>query len=150
MRNVWRTLFLLLLLGGIGAAIPRASGEDPPKPQALAKARLQLARKLYEATEEELKAPPTEVPMEHRHLPVQERLVTWSTRWMEAERDANPGRAGRIAALEAHVKRLKARAESYLSLAGDDPHSEHRRTADLLQFYCLEAEYALAVARSAP
>jgi len=145
MPNPLRQIAPVLVILAAGSMLATASADETPKPEALAKARLAIARKLYGATEQELIAPPARAnETGNMNLPTMERLVTWSTRWMEAERDANPGKAAHIKAVEAHVARLKKWADLYSELAA----TEQARTADILQFYYLEAEYALAKART--
>ena len=145
MTNPLSQLAPMLVIFAAGPMLASARAEETPKPEALAKARLAIARKLYGATEQELIAPPARAnETGNMNLPTMERLVTWSTRWMESERDANPGKAAHIKAAEAHVTRLKKWADLYAELAA----TEQARTADILQFYYLEAEYALAKARS--
>src|SRR4051794_15626432 len=114
MPNPLRQIAPILVILAAGSMLAAAGAEETPKPEALAKARLAIARKLYGATEQELIAPPARANEPGNvNLPTMERLVTWSTRWMEAECDLNPGKPARLKALEAHVKRLKKWADFY-------------------------------------
>src|SRR5262245_46076345 len=91
-----------------GASTVAGAPADPQTPEDLAKARLEIVRRIYRDTEEQLKNPPAPaVATGSDVFPILEQVAIWSRRWMEAERDSNDGRANRIAALEGHIKRLK-------------------------------------------
>jgi hypothetical protein len=86
---------LLLALAGVCLA-----GEPAPEKTGNAKARAAAARKVYEHLMERYKVDPN-----FQNEP--ERSYLWSRRWMEAEREAAATKAGRVAAVEGHLERMK-------------------------------------------
>jgi hypothetical protein len=86
---------LLLALAGTCLA-----GEPAPEKDGNAKARAAAARKVYEHLLERYKLDPN-----FQNEP--ERSYLWSRRWMEAERQAAGTKAGRVAAVEGHLERMK-------------------------------------------
>jgi hypothetical protein len=143
---------LILAFLVAGATLTPAAPDKSAGPKALARARLELARSLYEASVDEMKnAPPAEGGARIDALfPAMDRLSLWSRRWMEAERDASEDKAGVLAALEAHVKRLKTWEDVYEEAFQAGLPSTTRIAAGTLKFYRLEAEFQWAVARQAP
>jgi len=128
-----RTLLAaLVLLPAFGSAVPATAA-----PENLAAAKLKAARMVYEAMVKQL----------HEGRVDAERPYLWSRRWMEAQRDASPKKADRIAALEAHrdrMKDLRKTAEQRYK-AGQGSHAEVLS----VDFYLAEAEVWLSEANKA-
>jgi hypothetical protein len=79
-----------------------------------------------------------------------ELLVKWSRRWMEAERDLNQSKTGRIAAIEAHRTRLKKWEDLVSELREGGSEAGADLALDTLAFERLEAETWLAQAKAEP
>ena len=127
-------LAAFILLPMFGSAAPAADARGD-----LVAAKLKAARLVYEAMAKGLREGGEQVNADRLHL--------WSRRWMEAQRDASPKKADRIAALEAHrdrMKELRKTAEQRYK-AGQSSH------ADVLaaDFYIAEAELWLTEANKA-
>jgi len=95
-------VFLLAVAALAVAGAVRACVAAPPStskvPRELLQARLEAARRAYDLTETLLhtgKADFSELPL-------------WSRRWLEAERALATTGADQVAALEAHLERMKA------------------------------------------
>jgi hypothetical protein len=91
-----RQFFLAVLI--LAAAAPRGLA-DEAKPAELAKARAAAARETYEALLGRYAIDPKGPGFESIYL--------WSRRWLEAEQAAAADKAGRLAALQAHLERMK-------------------------------------------
>jgi hypothetical protein len=140
-----------LLLGMVltAAALAPAGADDVRTPEALATARRDVARKLYDDCVERLKSPPASQKLADTFSDeTMEQVVTWSRRVMEAERDMSGKKADRVAAIEAHRKRIKAWEDELAELTKGDFSGVNRRTADLVTFHRLEADYWLARAKA--
>jgi hypothetical protein len=72
---------------------------DEAKPADLAKARADAARETYEGVVNRHQVDP--------NGPSFESIYLWSRRWMEAEQALATDKAGRLAALQGHVDRMK-------------------------------------------
>src|SRR3954451_2138544 len=111
MHNQTRRKGLTLGLILAGAALASAAPDDAQKPEALARLRLEIARSAYEGCETAITTPPAgegnKLPQDVRTVMNVEQLVTWSRRWMEAERDMSGKKADQVGAVESHRKRLK-------------------------------------------
>ena len=73
-----------------------------------------------------------------------DQLTSWSLRWMEAERDANPGKQARVAALEAHLKRLQDWELIYDNLVLGEGSGVTKESHAIVKFHRMQAEYWLA------
>ncbi len=140
-----------LILGFIlgAATVAFAGPDDNQKPENLARARLDIARRAYEHAESSIMNPPTDdtkLPSGIRTTLKLEQLVAWSRRWMEAERDISGKKADHLAALDAHRKRLQRWEDVYSEIDKDVDPSNFRHV-DLLKFHRLEAEYWLATVK---
>lgn len=137
-----------LILGSIlmVAALAPAAPDRAPRLKELARARLEVARTMYEDVELELKepGPGDQRQMIERMSSIMERLATWSRRWMEAERDAGDAKAAKVAAIASHVKRLKKWEDDLRPVE----QVWGRKLLNTLKFYRLEAESWLAEAES--
>jgi hypothetical protein len=90
------------------------------KPGSGAEERIELAKRIYrerilyglERRSDPLPPSPPRLPEEAEDPLLNERtaedLHSWSVRWMEAECDAATDRAGRLAAAQGHLRRMKA------------------------------------------
>lgn len=78
-------------------ATPAPENKDSEEVQKLKKARAEAAKATYEARWEEYKV----------GRGFLEPVCDWSRRWLEAERDMSTKKEEQLAALEAHLKRLK-------------------------------------------
>jgi multidrug resistance efflux pump len=85
---------------------PKPKGGEGPEFHALRKAFVDLARKGFE---DALKASHQTRRTEALILPLarSEDMYTWSVRWLNAQRDLSPRKDDKVAALEAHLKRMK-------------------------------------------
>jgi hypothetical protein len=103
-----------------------------------AKARLQSARKVYEAMMEEIKQG---AQVQTTQLDP-EKLYTWSRRWMNAQLEVSEKKENRIGAVEAHLARMKELEKILKKLydAGVQPFS----SVAAAEFYRLEAEKHLS------
>lgn len=133
-----------------GATLALAGADDTRRPEDLARARLDIARRAYEQVEDSINAPPADegkLPQGIRATLKLEQLIAWSRRWMEAERDASGKKADHVAAIDAHRKRLKKWEDICSEVAEGDSSGASSRDVDLLKFHRLEAEYWLAKAK---
>jgi hypothetical protein len=135
------------------ADLPRlvADGQAPPPAReaqalpALRKARLDQARKSYEeamqASQQTRRVGDTVLPLARA-----EDVYLWSVRWLDAERGMSDRKEDRVAALEAHLKRMKELRQRVTVMAegGLVPGLDVRAA----EFYQAEAELWLAQARS--
>jgi hypothetical protein len=110
--------------------------------RANARARLEAARKVYQGHQARQKV---EVPTPGLKmppvlgLPFFERLHHWSLRWMDAERELAEKQAGRVAAVAAHLDRMRGlEKEAKKAVFGLAPYE-----ATAVTFYRLEAEKLL-------
>jgi hypothetical protein len=124
------TLGVLLL----ATTATRASADDA-KPAELAKARVEAARNVYEGMLERAR-------IDARFALDPEKLYLWSRRWMEAEQAVAAEKAGRVAALQAHLARMKKLEANFEERRknGTAPAYEVPQA----RFYRLEAEMWLA------
>jgi hypothetical protein len=146
-RLMLRRLRLVVSLLGLILAVDLSVAQEAEvsqTPHELAKARLDLARRIYRLTEEQITAPPTAPSAPHRISNTLEQLTLWSRRWMEAERDLAQDKAGRGAALSAHIQRLKKQEKICEELLRDSTFGLTQLCLDDLRYHRLEAEYGLA------
>src|SRR5262245_47803858 len=88
----------VLLLGLLLAAGPVSLARSgPPPAQALGEAKVQAARRAYEASVKALSAGHADA----------EKVYVWSRRLMEAQRGLAKKKADQVAAVEAHLGRMK-------------------------------------------
>jgi hypothetical protein len=113
----------LLLAGLLGASAPAASSTAD-----LTEAKLQAARKTYDATIKAMQTGQTDA----------EKVYVWSRRVLEGERDRGAKKADHAAALEAHLGRMKELREMTTQRyrAGQLAYAEVLGT----EFYVKEAE----------
>lgn len=125
------------VLAVAGILLPALSAGEDPQEADLARARREKAAKVYDATLDGLKAPPEpgKKPSYSVHL---ETLYLWSRRWLEAEQDISDKKPDRLAAHEAHLKRMVvlARLAEVMLENGEFSHADR----DAADFYRLEAE----------
>jgi hypothetical protein len=103
-----------------------------------AKARLEAARKTFQAI------------LERRKVDInaqwdEEKLYRWSRRWMEAAQAITDNKDGRIAAAEAHLKRMKNFEDLVKKMQSAGQASPEDVSAQ--EFFRLEAEHALIRAK---
>jgi hypothetical protein len=100
-KPVRRGLVLGFIL--VGAAAAEALPGEPQNQETLTKARLEILRRSFDRIEQSLTFPsPEESKLPSAWAPLKiELLVRWSRRWMDAERDLNRSKSGRIVAIEA-------------------------------------------------
>ena len=128
-----------LVLGLMLTAPVAAAAQDPTKvPPALVKARLEAARKTYEQTFLRFRngvegAAP-------------DALFTWSCRWRDAEEAIKPGKAGRIVAAQAHLRRIQEVAKLFAAYAKAG--QARQSDASAAEYYRLQAEIDLIQAKS--
>jgi hypothetical protein len=136
-------LTAVITTGFLLAAAPVAHANPLPEPAPtkaeVAKARVEAARKTYEAIMDRLKK------TGGIELPFRD-LYRWSQRWLDAALAADTEKAQKVAAAEEHLARmaeLEKRARTFVEV-GLAAESE----ADAGHFYRLDAEYVLAKLRS--
>jgi hypothetical protein len=88
------------LLLGLAVGPAALAGDDAPEAVANAKARAAAARKVYESLMARRRGDPG------FHFDP-DQGYQWSRRWMEAEGEASGTKDGRVAAVEAHLERMK-------------------------------------------
>lgn len=107
-----RSTFLVATLFVAGALAISAKDESPP-PDPSAKARMELAGRIYneeyDRAVQSAVAPPAAAgePNQTFDPALAEQLNLWSRRWMDARRDDARDRAGRVAAAKAHLDRVR-------------------------------------------
>lgn len=121
----------------VGGMALRSAPDEPEDPSALAEARMKIARQFYEIANDPRSQPAGGTPD-------YEAIVLWSGRWMDAQLDMSDQRTDRIAAIRAHIERLKKWELPLEHLANRAVTS--RRDVDLIKFHRLEAEFRLAKA----
>ena len=131
-----RTIALGLILGlglTVGAAASWAGG--PAGDADLAKAKVQVAGKTYEAAVQALRAGKADA----------ERVYLWSRRWMEAQGELSEKKADQVAARETHLQRMKELRQVARALyeSGRATHADALAT----EFYVVEATLWLARAK---
>lgn len=91
----------LLTRAVLQAAPPTAPAPEAPAadPKAMARARVEAARAAYEGVKKVWKQEPTRAKPDDEYQ--------WSRRWMEAEQALAPTKADRVAAIKAHLERMK-------------------------------------------
>jgi hypothetical protein len=135
------SLFVGLLLAGSAWTGSAAQEQDPPAQSAPnATKRLNAAKKVYESSWQLLQQQPDDAPDEVEHY------YRWSVRWMQAEREIGRNNADRVAALEAHLKRMQfwKKRMSDLREEGIAPANE----VAAADFFFLEAEDWLTEAKA--
>ena len=125
---------LVLVLSALTEA-----GQAPPAqkvPPALAKGRLDAARKTYEM-----------LWIRHRNATAMdpEKLYVWSRRWMEAQQTLNTDKDKQMEAVQAHLDRMKKVEEFFMRLVKTGQGSSTDHTA--AEYYRIEAEIWLAQAK---
>jgi hypothetical protein len=121
------------LVLGLALLTPTARCDD--KSVENAKARLEAARKTYRGMIERAKVDPNANADP-------ERLYLWSRRWMEAERELATKAEEKVAAVEAHLDRMKTREAFVRKMIEKGFASPVDLAAQ--EFYRLEAEQWLA------
>ena len=140
-------LRLLASLLGLLLAVDSSVAQEADvsrTPQELAKARLDLARRVYRLTVGQVTAPPTAPDATHSMSNTLEQVALWSRRWMEAERDLARDKAGRSAALTAHIQRLKEHEKFCEELIRGSSSGLSQLFLESFRYNRLEAEYRLA------
>lgn len=99
MQRRYVILFCALLGAGAGALLAQQKGTSEPKPLPweLAKDRVEAARKTFETVQLEFRDGKATL----------DQLRDWSNRWVQAQQEVSTKKADRLAALEAHVARMK-------------------------------------------
>ena len=143
---------IVLGLAVVGGALAPAPSPGPPGPpprlKELAEGRAKLARRLFEAAEKMVVAPPAVDPAANAARPARDvsELARWSRGWMEADRDLAADEAGRTRALQAHLDRLKKWRQPFRELAARSIAGVTQKEVDMLEFFVLEAESELVKA----
>jgi hypothetical protein len=126
----------LCVAGGL-TSLARA---DATEDLANAKARVEAARKVYNGM------------LRRRQIDPKfglnlEKFYQWSRRWMEAQHDVSATKKNQVAAIEAHLARIKTleKAVKEVIKAGSDASSYEAKAAE---FYRLEAEKWLRKAKA--
>ena len=114
------------------------------KLQALAQARLDLARRTYPEIERLILQPPSGIHVGMSGPFYLDQLAIWSVRWMEAASDLNPDRSGRIAALDEHLARLRHWEKFGAELVEGQSSGLNLQSLATLQHHRLQAEFWLA------
>ena len=78
---------VLLLVGGFNLPQRLKAQDEPERIKALVKERLDIARKICEATEESALHGAPKIGAEPDFVAALDRLAVWSRRWAEAQRD---------------------------------------------------------------
>ncbi|WP_435017891.1 hypothetical protein TA3x_005512 [Tundrisphaera sp. TA3] len=119
---------------GTGGRADRGPGVDPSI-RSLIEARIGVAREIFESA----MAPPQDGPLDD--------LPSWSRRWMDDEIGLNPdsGPASRLAAIRAHLGRIKSLEE--IAARRQDAARGARADVLKLKYFRLEAEQMLAELR---
>jgi hypothetical protein len=141
----------LVVAAILAAGVPTSTvAADAKTARELAQARLEIARKVYEDLDEDLKAPPAGnlEEQQRRFREVIDQKMIWSGRWMEAEIDAGSRQVDRTTAIEAHIKRLKKWEDLLVQLAKGGAMGVSQRNVDTLKYHRLNAAYLLAKAKS--
>jgi hypothetical protein len=123
------------LIIGLGPWTAPARADD--KAAANARARLAAARKVYEGMLARAKVDPNTPPDF-------EKVYLWSRRWMEAQRDVEGKKEGKLAALQGHLDRMK-KLEAFVKGMYEGKLATPVEVA-AQEFYRLEAERWLAQA----
>jgi hypothetical protein len=131
----------LVSLGGLAtsaALLAQGPGEKGPRGKALIEARLATAREAYDVNMrlwQNARADLADIPL-------------WSRRWMNEEIRLAPGPAAKVAAIEAHLERLRSIAQ----VARARKEAARGTDLDILEarYEVLEAEEMLADARANP
>jgi hypothetical protein len=138
----WRALSasvlggVLLLAPAAQAAPPEA---QPDQPQALAKARVEAARKTYEAAVQGLQQT-RRVGNVLMQLGRPADVYDWSVRWLNAERDLGGKKDDQLAALAGHLQRMKELEKRVAKLSEVVPSLD----VSAAEYYRVEAEFWLA------
>lgn len=118
----------------VGVQQPEKRTPSAPKvPPALAKERLDTARKTYEGYWLRLR---------NRQSVGPETIYTWSLRWLRAQQALGAGKAGKPVALQAHLDRMKDLEKLWEAYARTGQGSQ--TDADAAQYFRIEAEIWLA------
>ncbi len=137
-----RILALLALTLGLAATAPAARGDERTDN---ARARADAARRVYES----LWNPSSQKGIGDKTLQSGvsnlDRAYVWSHRWMEAAEEAADKTADKIAAVQAHLDRMR-KVEAYVKAQRE---RQSATDADMAaqEYYRLEAEWDLARAR---
>jgi hypothetical protein len=118
-----------LTVVGIVWAVPDPAGGGAP--DKLAEARLKAAREAFMIANAESID--------------REKMYRWSVRWLEAEKAVKPGKADQVAALQAHLERMRNVEEDCQVAFKKGLGSKFDLVA--ATFYCTEAESWLAEAK---
>jgi hypothetical protein len=126
----------LCVAGGL-TSLARA---DAKEDVANAKARVEAARKVYQGMLERQKQVPGAFDAE--------KLYRWSRRWMEAQQDVSATKKNQVAAIEAHLDRMKRVEKTVKDLIKAGATSDLAPfEAKAAEFYRLEAEKWLRKAK---
>ena len=129
-----------------GLAPPPATAKAiAPRPsEELIRARLDLARRTFGEVGDLILAPPPGATASVHAALRTDQLALWSLRWMEAERDLNPGNAARREALKAHARRLATWDELYVELIRGESNGLTPVDHATVKYHRLQAEGWLA------
>lgn len=150
MRQMSSRGAVLLGVAAVGAAIGAGGFQEGRKTSGLAKARVELARRIYRTSEDQVMhppAPPAAGPADAELARQLERLAVWSRHLMEAELDLDGAKASRVAALEGHLKRLKSWEDICGDLIRGEASNLTQLDLDKMSYHRLDAEYRLAEAK---
>jgi hypothetical protein len=135
-------LFIGLVL--VVAGLPGSTAQEPKDADPSSKSvreRLRLAREVYEGSLENLRQDTGTGSNDVEHY------YRWSVRWMQAERELGETRAARLAAYEAHGKRMKFWKERR-AMEREEGYTTAAQVA-AAEFFLLEAdEWVIAAGRN--
>jgi hypothetical protein len=137
-----QTFFAMLVVAGliaspVGSAVNSqdAGGESATK---MAKARLDAAQQTYDGKWTRLKNGVAQLDPESLHA--------WSCRILETAQELRPDKADRLAALQAHVDRMREVERFAVTLAKTGQGTQDQATA--AEYFRLEAELWLTKAKN--
>jgi multidrug resistance efflux pump len=131
------------MFGTVALTVARAGPDDKPAPEptpefaALYKSRLEAARQAYQLLAKSMAA------QESSDV---EGLYRWSQRWLDAQRDVSAKKEDHIAALEAHLGRMRDLEKLAKNFAKAGQGSAHNAAA--AEFYRADAELQLLQAKA--
>lgn len=115
---------------------PSAPPEAKMPPWELAKARAEAARKAYESIEQEY--------LEGKAT--QEQVRDWSNRWMRAQQDISNKKPDQLAAIEAHVTRMRQLEKA--ALGRFQSRRGNASEVSAAEYFRVDAELSLSKART--
>lgn len=134
-RYRWPVLGVLLLTAVVSTT-RTAADADVRDGKKTSQRRMELAKVAYQGLFERQKVDPSE-PLDL------DKLQSWSLRWMAAQRELADDKVGRVAAAEAHLKRIQALEDWCKSMVEEK--QAPRYVAAMAEYHRLEAERLVGV-----